>query len=258
MPDKIVTGTPGMIPQGIVRTHSPRAGYTYSLRWVGEKKFGPGIEQQLIALGYETSFTEDGPSCIVEGKRSGVENPTQQENEIPVERWERNLNVIEADIYRNPTLMSELQNDGNIATLKEQIADREFNLLDYTGGVETQAYEWFKLILAGVESFTIYQPVVIVTKTVSDRYDKKKILRTNVGKILNRAQMLKPIDQGGEGAPEFVVEDSIAGVSQALYTTIPGYLKGDPRFTTAADNKWEVTIEYIAGQWASKLYSAAS
>ena len=53
MPDKIVSGTPGMIYQGAARTHHPRTGYTNTLRWIGEKKFGPGIEQQLIAERYD-------------------------------------------------------------------------------------------------------------------------------------------------------------------------------------------------------------
>lgn len=233
-------------------------GWTWARSFHGPKAAAPGKAQELIASGYDVTYREEqGPNAYVYATFGGQDD-VGTPNEQPIKIWERAVNRVEKSIFEHPSVVN-LKNttvgDNDLLTWLRLAADeKSLRNVDPDVSPVTHAdfYSAYDLILAGVESFIVNQPVVRLTETVSSRYARTAI-RSNVGSILT-PEVMTLTTGNGESAPAMVIDSKAlpAGLSGiAKY----GYLKNEPQISQAANNRWQVSTEWEAGFWATFLYT---
>ena len=251
---KIVLGENTMVEQPIVRTYIQGQGWTWTRRWIGPKEFAFGLEQQLIAASYDIRTVEDGPNAIVEGTFGGRDDAGGAV-ETPIFLWEVFGNEVEKPLWNHPTIAAFSATEFGSENLLQQFirATQDKTLRDVDPSVSESAYPVFyqawEMFLAGVESITVYQPVLRSTATVSSRYARTAIT-TNVGKVFSKEKMTNT-----EGAPADLVPTI---TNQSLsFATVAGYEKKFPQVQQQAFNKYSIVTEYVGGVWPASLYTQA-
>lgn len=248
----------GLIIQPDRRAYSPERGYQILRSWRGPTAAALAYESTLIAASVEFENDNRAPISTITARIGYQDTTAGGAAEVPVNLWERNVNRVEKTIYEHHkvaalgvatiTLIREaVQNGSSVTELElELIAENGFG-----AAANDIAQEVFALILKGVDSFVVYQPVVRQTQIVSSSYPRSAV-SNNVGKILTSAQMASL-----ESAPAGVLDDKTVPDGLASIARY-GYYKNDPTITQQANNRWNITTEWEAGFWVRLLYFDAA
>jgi hypothetical protein len=246
MSDIVENGQTGMIEQPKRRGWSRSRGF-YAIRvWKGNKADAPGKEAELRAALIDYETVENGPKAVVTATYGTDQN--SEAIESPISLWERNVNRVEKPIYEFKDLVSDLSADDRQA-LRSDVQEKEFHPDDYDEPVIARG--WFDLIMSGVESFILEQPVLVWSRTVSNNFKAATIFAdTNVGAIITVDQM-----KTREGAPAFLVPDFSSG---APAFTNYGFRKAAPTISQQAGGKVQIQNQYEAGFWVKATYPLAT
>lgn len=261
--NKVVYGEQGMIAQPIRRSYVQGRGWTWVQKWIGPVENAPGLEQQLIAAGYDVNVIEDGPNAIVEGLMGGPDDAGGGPNEQATSRWELTSNYYEKEVWNHPKIaafQSTVFGSGSDQeTLLEQfIKSVEQRTLDHIveSSVTRADYPDFYLArdiaLMNTLVIGIEQPVLRVTKTASHRFPRSANVG-NVGKIIPANKM-----DDWENAPEDIVPEIEAPNPPFSFPVRLGYKKSTPQIFQQVRNQWQVEIEFIGGVWPEFLFEAAT
>lgn len=173
----------------------------------------------------------------------------------PVAVWELISNKVEKDFLnaQNALVASLTQTDQ--AILKSYIDNPQFPAptiatLSTTApysGLSTQGITAMTLILLGVTSQKIFQPVLKETQTTSNIYAIAASF-DNVGQIISTATLSSSLPN----ALAFTMPpDPVNGKSGFAY----GWLKNYPNVTVSAFNKTQIIQEYEFGLWNTTMYN---
>lgn len=188
---------------------------------------------------------------IIEPEGNGVftltarwsNNTSEGGSETPVREERLRFNEVQKSIYSSPEFSS-------LST--EQIAAVRSAVESPEGAAFSVPLQQtlFDLIMAGIDSYNVYQPTVIVTDTASASYPWN-IGFTNYGYTFDTPNMI--LDAAlTSGWKNNLPNDTYSG-SGFLY----GWLKKPPEIVTVAGNKTQLVQEYVYGLWATAVLPRA-
>lgn len=254
----------GLILQADERGYSPDRGSFIIRRWRGPTASALAYESTLRAASIEYTNDNRSPFATITAKIGYDDTTSPGTPEVPVNLWERQANRVEKTIYEFPTVAAlgvdyiakireSVQGNYTDAQFIEALGEIPLVGSGGTGSPERDgvATEVFELIRKGVDSFPIWQPVVVQTQIVSSSYPRSAVT-DNVGKILSKAQMI-----GLEEAPEGVLDDKTVPDGLASIARY-GYYKNEPVITQQANNRWHIVTQWEAGFWSTFLYENAT
>lgn len=249
-----INGTARMVEQPKRYGWSPQRGHYMVRTWKGKKSNAYGLCAELRSINVPYETAENGPNAIVTANW-GTDPISGGAAEQPVSVWSRSVSRETKSIYEHRQMFLALGN-ALIEKLRNNVQNKSFVASDYgTTAAATEARIWFDLIMKGVESFTVEQPMLTWTRTVSRNFNISSIIaaaKANTGRILSVAQMIQ-----NEGAPDYLVDDLSSDIP-AFATW--GYRKYSPPIDQLAEGKVQLINTYEGGGWPMdrSIYVAAT
>jgi hypothetical protein len=132
--------------------------------------------------------------------------------------------------------------------------------LGATAAEKAQAADVYVHMLAGVNTYTLYVPVLRKTYTVSNQYIVNESMTVN--KVFSTPTLI-----GQENIPAMMVNilpasgttSNIVPNPAGLDTTVSvpanwGWLKGSPQYEQVGATQFQVTVDFEYNLWAQKVY----
>jgi hypothetical protein len=255
------------VEQSVERSWSAKEGWDTVRRFKGKEDDIKALEGQMQWEGYSTSI-RSGPVWELTAKiaanteSGGGGGPPDTEE--PVETWELTSNAIEKDLLASDDENAALFTDYELACLRRALNGETVKSVDGTipqewtiGGdsftpINATADVYLRLIISGVKSKPVYQPVIRLTLTFNDNYNIPLSL-TNVGCVVSTAYMT-----GTEGVPteigQFMPASETLTWADGL-NRYNGWLKVYPTISVAAGGKKQLNQEWHYGFWSEDLFT---
>lgn len=265
-PNKRITGNPGAIPQPFEIRYDPRTGGTTESKWRGPYNYLLPIKLNLDANGWTThlSSPNNGASWQLDATIAAIFSSITGILDNPVDQWELTSNKVEVDFLNAQSPLVNSLTAGDIFLLSNFIS-QQVDVGDVTwlstgvptlpnynlgaAGVYTLSSNGetaLALILSGVKSFPVFQPVLRQTRTTSNIY-AIAASTANVNSIFSTAEVTSLINVPVAFA---VPPDPIYGKLGFAY----GWQKDFPNVVSAAGVKTQIITEYEFGLWNTSMY----
>lgn len=252
--------------QPVERSWSARDGWETTRKFKGSEDDIKAMEGQLQFEGYSTSI-RGGPlweltARVAANTESGGSGPP--ETNEPVENWELTSNTTEKDLLASDDPNVAEFSNTELAFLRRALNGETVKVvsstfpIEWTVGGDTFTVEHFmadvylRLIISGVKSKPIYQPVIRLTLTFNDTYNIPLSL-TNVGSVVSTSYMTTT-----EGVPteigQYMPESDTVTWADGL-NRYNGWLKVYPTINIAVGGKQQLTQEWHYGFWSEDLFT---
>lgn len=233
-------GNPALVLQPVTIGRDASSGPFYQYTWKGtEEACNAAFNEIIGADHYEISG--DGAVYTLTARFSS--NPFETQPDVPVREERLHFNRVTKSIYEHPNYAG--LSFSTKAVIRQAMQDNATaSPAELAGNLPAQ--ELYALLLEGVESFIVNQPVVIVTDTASALFPWA-VGFTNVGSILSTSAMIADADIESGWASNLPV-----GVGSAFLHQ--GWLKGPPEITTVGGNRSQLVQEFEYGHWTADLY----
>ena len=165
--------------------------------------------------------------------------------EVPVSEERLRFNTVYKSIYKNSRYKD--LTDKQLCAIRQEMqapvcpdvaTDPQFNALQR---------ELYSFLMAGVDSFPIYQPVVVVTDTASANFPWN-VGFAYYGYTFSTAAMI--VDAGLSSA----WASNLPAETSAMTGFVFGWLKKPPEIVSVGGNKTQLVQEYEYGLWANVLF----
>lgn len=225
--------------------NDPQSGKFIQKYWRGTFDAINAVEAELISL--NVYYTKDPEGGDVWGLTARFSSVTEEgTEEVPVREERLRFNFVQKSIYSHPQF-AEL-NDQELLEVRNAVEEgRLLNPPLDAGGLMQVLYD---LASSGVDSWTIYQPTVIVTDTASAGF-AWNVGFDDYGMIFSTADMIADADLNSGWA------NNLPTGGTAPDGFIYGWLKKPPEIVTVAGNKTQLVQEYEFGLWSDVLYDEA-
>lgn len=257
MANKTIAGNPRVmltaVEQPIEYITDQRTGAQTVRRWRGPYLACLALIPNLVANGWNTQLNSS--TGVVWNLQATIglswSNTVIADN--PVDTWELHSNKVEKDFLNaqnalvaslSPTDIKILQNflDNTPSPLPTTPPVADDGMALSTAGVSA-----YQLILLGVKSVVIFQPLLKHTQTTSNIYAIQASF-TNVGQILSTATMLTLLP----GTLAFTMPtDPTYGKTGFSF----GWLKDYPNVTVSAFNKTQISQDFEFGLWNNTMFN---
>lgn len=221
-------------------------GYALSLENIA------GVSYELKQKGAKTTLIETASDTASTGKEGAT-----------TDRWEVLANENMQDIkefYTWPTLSDQTQalllKEVNNKLQKGKLPPLEWLTTEATDEGKALATAFFNILVRGVTHFTVYNFVLRHTTNASADA-AQNVADDNVGRVYSTASLLTEISN-----PSFWtypcpprLREKIGNVSfpfSAGYTN--GWLKKPSQESSTANNRIDISTEYVFAQWANVIY----
>jgi hypothetical protein len=247
MAEPIINGNPGPIFQPFNYDYDPKFGYNIRQPVRGTVNYIRGQSAQLAGFRIAHSVRDlGGGMAEIVSKDQTV--PGDPNNETPIDGWQLLGNVVQKDIYQHPSLLSADEDD--IIDLKKAVETR--NGLDAPSGTIFQKF--FMLLLRGVTHFETVNYVLRHTQTVSNQYTKD-ILDEHVFKIYKRETLFAECAKFNVPLyGRYVNKIKAIPDPEEQEDYFWGWYKQPSTEVGTANNKIEITNDWILEQWSTVLY----
>lgn len=226
-------------------------GGEYSKRITGPAEEVKKLIPALVASGATGVFIQDqSPVATLEYSFGSIDMVTgNPADERPTVVYELHENMVEKDILAVDIPLSNSVN----GTASETLLRKYLNGTDLTAAevssLSADATTLYGHIRAGQRSKAVHQPILKISKVVSNAYTVKAN-HANKGRILSTAKV-----SSDEGIPVSILFDLPADT-----TTKAGYvyawLKNPPTATITGGNRFAISQEYQYGAWSTDIYGA--
>jgi hypothetical protein len=252
----------GLVEQGVEVRFDPKTGSQTVRRWSGTES---QIKAQAASLfGWTTVMrqTGNGEEWELEANISADDVKDVGENPVEVvDQWEMFANKVEKDILDSDITAVTSLNNSDLKKLRD-IADGREDVAPYTTTAPSfvcntcgDPIGLFGLILAGVKSSLVLQPVIRRTRTVSSNYIIQSSIN-NAGYIYSTtaaaAELLPPPGIRSNMPASSTKTRAITGsVNLSFYF---GWLKNYPQISGAAYGKVQIIQEWEWGLWSATVF----
>jgi len=247
------------IVQGsIERGWDRKSGHFTVIPWTGTQAQVEAKRIELVNSGAYTSVDVrqiGGGVWEVKGRTDsqtdGNNNPQPQLS--VVDTWELTANRVEKDILDSSVTSDLGIADADIKKLRDYLEGKKAFDTDAWDGGGGNAQSLYVLLKNGVKSFTVSQPVLRKTQSVSSGYVLGNSL-TNVEAIYTTASL-----RSSEAIPASI-SNNLPNSSTVTYNGLSfryGWLKHYPTITDAVDARIQLQQEFEWGLWATLLYNTA-
>lgn len=235
-----IAGNPDLVEQPIVRGRNAQTGPYIIRSWKGtEDACNAGLDE---LTGFDNAEVTGGDNAVytLSARFAGVD-PVEPQNEVPVHEERLHFNRVTKSIYNHPNYAD--ITPATMALIRQAVDNRQTVPASLVGA----ALELYELAVAGVESFTIDVPVVVVTDTASAGF-LWTIGFSNVGKIFSTDGMIADADLNSGWADNLPQDNAASGF-------IAGWKKGPPEISTVGGNRSQLVQEYeYDAAWVEALY----
>jgi hypothetical protein len=222
--------------------NDPQSGKFIQKYWRGTLDAINATEAELIPL--NVYYTKDPEGGGVWGLTARFSSVTEEgTEEVPVREERLRFNIVQRSIYSHPDFSS--LTTEQVEAVRSAIGD--VNGATFSAPLQQTLYD---LLLNGVDSWTVYQPTVVVTDTAGATY-AWNVGFASYGKVFGTTAMIADAALAS-GWKSNLPEDTL---SQA--GLIYGWLKKPPEIVTVAGNKTQLVQEYEYGLWSDVLYDPA-
>lgn len=261
MPKPIINGTLEAIKQPSEYQYDPQRGVTRVDRWEAAGPSGLyGLVATLGALGTAYNFTPSSAKSVLVATATGPENG---QPEVATDTWQIVGNELQKSLFEHPaSLAIEAAWPGTLGIVKRDV--ESYNRGEplaapapNVAAVAAGAGKLFALLQRGTTHFGFAQYVLKHTTNASVAYDKN-VSDTNVEKIYTTAQLL--VEAQSATLWSFPLPGRLSAKINAIQAPTPvtdylwGWRKVPSTETTAANNRIEITTEYVLEQWSTFIY----
>lgn len=226
----------------LVRTSTgfnKQSGKFIQKRWEGTEDGINAVEAEVaLAADDYTKDPEGGGKWSLTARFSAFTEEGTEETPVSEERLR--FNDIQKSIYAHTTFAALSQEQ--IEAVRRAVED--INGASFSVPLQQTLYN---LVISGVDSFHVYQPVVVVTDTASANYPWN-IGFADYGSILTTAEMIADADLNSGW------KANLPGNGSPPSGFIYGWLKKPPEIVTVAGNRTQLVQEYEYGLWSDALY----
>ena len=246
----------GEVEQGAEWTFDVTQGSQTTRTFRGTQAYIEAAESSYIAAGWNTRVKE---GAVWELVATAPMDSRQGDpgSEVPVDTWELGSNMVEKDILESNTDVVNGLVKEDLAFLREVVDGKkttdDYDLEDGLPHVflSPDAVPLFKLIVSGVKSKVVYQPVLRNIKTASQYYEIPNSL-LNVGSVYSTARIISD-----ESPPSDIAANLLTGgtiTRAAVGVLFGGWFKTHPQIIDSAGSKVQIVQEWQYGEWAPLLY----
>jgi hypothetical protein len=172
----------------------------------------------------------------------------------PVDVWELTSNKVEKDFLNSQSPLIATLTPGDIAIIQNFLDNTPQIIQNVTAFLATAPYSTLStagntamtLIIAGVRTIPVFQPVIRHTQTTSNIY-AVVASQVNVGSVLSGASIGVPTS-----GLAFVVPSN-PGTPKTGFSY--GWLKNYPQITASAFNKTQIITTYEFGLYSADMYT---
>jgi hypothetical protein len=247
---RIVIG-PTLVKQATSHNWSPRDGFVFVPRWEGTHEAALGHALQLRNYGVPYRMRSDGVTAVVEAEQPMPDDAAIQE--VPTGSWQLVGEEKTLDITEHPNFKA-LSSDDQTKIVEAK--NRERTWVEYYGTADTMARWFHDLAYRGQTTFGKQVYVLRHTQSVSQQYDSS-LSGSNIYKVYTKAQLLAECADFSNPLPAMFSADIDKIVDGATSIGFMwGWLKRTPTIQTVANDKIEVSVEYVYEEWSKALYNA--
>jgi hypothetical protein len=222
--------------------NDPQSGKFIQKYWRGTFDAINAVEAELIPQ--NVYYTKDPEGGDVWGLTARFSSVTEEgTEEVPVSEERLRFNFVQKSIYLHPDF-------AGLGSEKIQAVRSAVDSGAETLFIDIVQDTLYNLVLNGVDSWTIYQPTVIVTDTASAGF-AWNIGFDDYGMIFSTVNMIADADLNSGWANNLPT----GGTPPSGF--IYGWLKKPPEIVTVAGNKTQLVQEYEFGLWSDVLYDQA-
>lgn len=180
--------------------------------------------------------------------RVGSHVPEGQ-SELPQDDVRMDVNRINKDIFTHPNFSG--YTEAQMATVRKAAETKVATDITAAQAVLSgNALLTFNLVIkSNLEYWTVYQPVLIKTRTASSAY-AFAVSYANCGRIISSGFLANEAELGG--ILRFTLPDLVSSDARFVY----GWLKHFPSYAPGPNNRYVLTQEYEYGAWSTLLYGA--
>jgi hypothetical protein len=245
MPRPIINGQAGPILQRTRISWDPSQGPTTTEEWESAGDALGGIASAKEALGVSYDWTRNG----VRSRLVATQSRNNYLEEQAVERWELMSNQDMHDIKQHPkaVAMGHTAVGVVIAAIRNFENQRTVNQTGWTAD-QTSLFEHMR---RGITTFPVYKWVLRYTASVSNSYEFFTEANSGLGNIYTTSQAASSIPAGRlKSTIQAIAEPAVAD----SYTTW-GWMKVSLTEVSAANDRVDVSAEYLLDAWSNWLYT---
>lgn len=248
MPKPIMTGSVGPIFGPIEFDYDPKYGVVIRQPIRGSVDYVRSQSIQLQTFKVPHNYREDGNGMaeITAVQSTPLGDPN---TESPVDGWQLLGSSIDKSIYEHPTILA--AEDDDVIALRDSIEEKDGLLCPES------LFEFWQLAMRDVLHYRTVNYVLRHTQTVSNQYTKD-IPDENVYRIYKTQTLLNYCS--GFPVPLYPrLKNKIGSIpvpnAQTDYAV--GWLRQPSSETPLANNRIEVTNDWVLEQWSTVIYGAA-
>jgi hypothetical protein len=261
MPRPIINGSLNPVRQSIKSSFSKSNGLTTVIEWAAPGDNLTGYANVLRQNGIQHDHTfAGGRSILIETASGGLAGV----NDVATDRWElmANENMLDVKEHHNWVNLSDqtkalILRDVNRHLDKGKAPTREWLETEPTAEDRATATSFYEILVRGSSHFPVYNWVLRHTTSVSAEYTQN-VADNGVNTIFTTAQLISEIGNSSywiyPAPPRF--RSKVGGLTFGAVSGLTnGWLKKPSQESTGANNRIDISTEYVFAQWASIIYS---
>lgn len=242
---------------------SPSNGYFTIRTWKGTQAEIQNLIPTIVADGYEYVVKEGPLWQIVAKTPQQTDDDGNPETETPIPVFELVGQRVDKNLLESDAAYVKSISPAILRQMSENIQDSApptFLSSSFVNASEkSRALDVYLHSLAGVNTYTVYVPVLRKTYIASNKYIVNEAMN-NVNRVFSTGTLI-----GTENVP-YVITGILpsSGTSTTIVPTFGldsvgiitnwGWLKACPQYQQIGANQFQITVDYEFNRWSENLY----